>query len=599
MDSQPQAPLLGAAAKGAQYQIILQILFRAATFGVNQILLRYLTPETLGISVQLELYLISILYFSRETLRVAVQRQPAKAPGPPVRQDEKANPMNRIDSRNASGQTQAVVNLSYIAIGLGIPLAYIFHGLYIRSVADTGILETPYFYDALKLYGFAAVMELLTEPFFVVVQHLMLYKVRAYAEGSATMMRCAVTIGTALLGQYLEEDVGVYPFAAGQMAYASTLIMIYCYSLWSTWSRDGFTYIASPIYSPYVFILRQYNVHLLILLIIISVKTDYLWSYLSRPLLNVGMSMYLQSAIKHFLTQGDSIIIALFSTLSDQGVYALASNYGGLVARMVFQPIEESSRNLFAKLLSTSNGPKDGAKHENKKDFQKPAKEQVKAATDILTTILRLYTLLSLFAISLGPTIAPKLLTLVAGSRWTSTGAGPVLSVYCYYIPLLALNGISEAFISSVATPKELQIQSAWMFVFTAGFAGAGYLFLGVLGWGAKGLVVANCVNMLLRIVWSSNFIGRYLGRNGEHLDLGALLPSVGSITSGVVAWGVLQARENAGRVGLTGISKYLTETNIGLIESIAVAGVMVAITLFFEREYLKRCWSLLRAGKA
>jgi oligosaccharide translocation protein RFT1 len=38
-----------------------------------------------------------------------------------------------------------------------------------------------------------------------------------------------------------------------------------------------------------------------------------------------------------------------------QGVYAVAHNYGSLVARLLFQPIEESARLMFARLGSSSS----------------------------------------------------------------------------------------------------------------------------------------------------------------------------------------------------------------------------------------------------
>src|SRR5271155_2596960 len=63
--------LLSTSAGGATLLIGLQVGSRALTFIVNQILLRYLSPEILGISTQLEVYSISVLFFARESLRVA------------------------------------------------------------------------------------------------------------------------------------------------------------------------------------------------------------------------------------------------------------------------------------------------------------------------------------------------------------------------------------------------------------------------------------------------------------------------------------------------------------------------------------------------
>jgi len=106
--------LLAASAKGASFLILVQISSRALTFTINQILLRFLSPELLGASVQLELYSISVLYFARESLRVALQRQ--------------------------TGNSQALVNLSYISVALGLPIAYFFDAL--RSgTAETAVQD--------------------------------------------------------------------------------------------------------------------------------------------------------------------------------------------------------------------------------------------------------------------------------------------------------------------------------------------------------------------------------------------------------------------------------------------------------------------------
>ena len=229
--------------------------------------------------------------------------------------------------------------------------------------------------------------------------------------------------------------------------------------------------------------------------------------------------MTVQSSIKYILTQGDSLLIATLASLQDQGTYALASNYGGLIARMLFQPIEEASRNLFAKLcaspavVAAANGNTKGpAGHD------KPTQTQtnIARASEVMAMILYSYSLISLLAAALGPSLAPPLLHLVAGSKWSSTGAGAVLGTYAYYVPLLAINGVTEAFVSAVATNSELYIQSVWMGAFFATFAGSAYVCLEVLELGATGLVWANCAGMAGRIVYNIAFVKRFLGRNGQ-----------------------------------------------------------------------------------
>lgn len=189
-------------------------------------------------------------------------------------------------------------------------------------------------------------------------------------------------------------------------------------------------------------------------------------------------------------------------------MYALSANYGGLIARMIFQPVEISSRNLFANLCaSPSQTPANG---QERNINTARTKENIATAASILHSILRFYAIVSLLCFTLGPTAAPLLLHLIAGERWSDSGAGEVLGTYCYYIPFLAINGVSEAFVAATASTKNLRDQSLWMAGFSALFAGSAWVFLRVWGLGAKGLVLANCVNMALRIAFNLSFIKGY-----------------------------------------------------------------------------------------
>lgn len=236
---------------------------------------------------------------------------------------------------------------------------------------------------------------------------------------------------------------------------------------------------------------------------------QYYLGLFSQPLLSLSFSLYLQTAIKYVLTEGDKYLISALATLKDTGMYALSANYGGLIARMLFRPIEDSSRNLFAKLCSDA-GEARQVSGVTKVSAAKQNNDNVKQAANVLQDILRVYGLVSLVAFAVGPTAAPILLRLIAGSRWSDTGAGDVLGTYCYYIPLLAVNGVSEAFVSATASTSELRKQSIWMGGFSVAFAASAYLFLSVLQMGAKGLVLANCVNMVSRVVFNLSFVKRY-----------------------------------------------------------------------------------------
>ncbi|CAL3967240.1 unnamed protein product [Diplocarpon coronariae] len=525
--TEPHAKRPPSSAIGAVLLIAQQFGSRGLTFIVNQILLRYLSPEILGISTQLEVYSITVLFFARESLRVALQRQPDSPDSDNASSKDPRKekiPKGHVDASTNAGRIQAIVNLSYVSIFLGVLFAFFVGWLYLYTLAkgDATVLETPYLREALRLYAMAAIWELLAEPCYVVVQHRSRFGVRASAELTATFSRCLVTCGSAIWASRTGRDLGVLPFALGQGMYASSLSLVYYVKVWPVAADGGFSLLATKIYS--------------------SDASAFVLSYLPWPLLKLGGSFFIQSVLKHVLTQGDTILIAALASPRAQGIYALANNYGGLVARLLLQPIEEISRNTFGKVLSSVDG--------------KPAKDRVMEVRQMLFMLLRSYVLFSLCVVAIGPTVAPLLLKIVAGSSWTSSGAGHVLATYCYYIPLLAVNGLTEAFVSSVATKSEIHSQTFWMFAFSAGFAGAAVVFLRILELGAEGLVWANALNMLFRIVWSTAFIQTYLKRYDSSLELNQLIPKPVSIAAGVGTYAVLAQLETGFMGGITDIIK-------------------------------------------
>ena len=290
-----------------------------------------------------------------------------------------------------------------------------------------------------------------------------------------------------------------------------------------------------------------------------SRPSKHLFSLFSRPILTLAINLYAQSGLKHLLTQGDSLLIAIFASLSSQGVYALASNYGSLVARMLFQPIEESSRGVFGRLLAPSTIPtlaEPGRATEDEKNPPKATRANILSAQTYLLTLLRLYGLLSLGITAVGPTLAPLLLRRLAGPNWTQTSAGAVLSLYCYYVPLLAINGILEAFVSAVASPAQLREQSVWMVAFSAGFAGSGYLLLRIWDMGAQGLVLANAVNMGMRILWSWSFVKGWLRMEGVGVGVAECLPMRQSLGLGIVTAAYLSVLQKGFKGGLDDLAK-------------------------------------------
>ncbi|KAF3401158.1 Oligosaccharide translocation protein RFT1 [Talaromyces pinophilus] len=493
-------------AYGTSFLILIQVVSRFLTFASNQLVLRHLSPEILGVATHLELYYITVLYFSRECVRTAIQREPISSESESADKDSTNNPetTKKVDSKLAQDDatsSQTVVNMSYIAIALGLPLSGLLAFFY-QLWATEEVLSTHYFRESLRIVALSCMVELATEPFFAVVQQRMLYKERAIVETTAAFARSIATCTISIWAARGNWRAGVLPFAMGYLAYAAALICGYSWQMVARSTKHNYSFWLKPI--------QPRN------------AAKYIANRFSRTLLWLGANLYLQLIVKHFLTQGDSIILATFSTLEDQGIYSFASNYGGLVARMVFQPIEESSRNLWSRQLNTAN-----------KD-QKEQKALVEAARSHLTGILRAYAILALLALGIGPDVVPIGLKTLMGSHWKSEKVQGLLSAYCCYIPFLSFNGITEAFVSAAVSPADMRRQAAWMTVFTLCFAVASFLLLTVANLGAFGLVLANIINMSVRTIWSLSYIRCYLRQNGSELRITDFSPNIQAL--GVLA---------------------------------------------------------------
>lgn len=226
-----QSPsLVSASAQGAKFLILLQVASRLLTFAVNQLLLRFLTPAQLGLSVQLELFTISILYFSRESLRNALQRQRGLEDG--VKEDGASQPTQAgekdlLVEGTPEAAAQTVVNISMLTFPLGIIFSVILGSAYAGFMASPEAASQPYFNLSVLLYVVGTILELLSEPGFAVVQQLMMYKVRASAEWKAAFARCIVTFVVTACASWMGLDLGPMPFALGQVMYGSMMAMVY------------------------------------------------------------------------------------------------------------------------------------------------------------------------------------------------------------------------------------------------------------------------------------------------------------------------------------------------------------------------------------
>jgi oligosaccharide translocation protein RFT1 len=227
------------------------------------------------------------------------------------------------------------------------------------------------------------------------------------------------------------------------------------------------------------------------------------------------------------------------------------------VARIFFQPIEESSRLYFSKVLSSPSSSKSSVA-----STPQASKTTLTEATTALQSILFLHSHLALALITLLAPLIPFLSTLVLPPRYRTTAAPRILRAYCAYIPAMGANGILEAFVHATASPVQLRDQARWMVLFSVLFvAGVSAGASGILGvhWDDTMLVWANVANLGARAVYGWFFARRYFSNTPSLVSLSNVRPSIPGIIafsmSGLVArWSEVRFDQTGSRMKHAGI---------------------------------------------
>ncbi|KAF8583415.1 Rft-1-domain-containing protein [Ramaria rubella] len=449
----PSSKLLSASLSSASSLVLLQLFSRLFTFALNQALVRLASPQTFGTAaIQFELLLSTILFLCREGVRNALLR----AHPPPNRQDTNTSP-------------DLVANISRLPILLGIPIAIVTAALYVTASSPSTTAQ-PYFHVSVALYALAAFLELASEPFYIRAQNDLRFNIRIQAEGLAIVSK---TIVTFTLLAVAPSKWALVAFAGGQTAYGCMTLVSYVHAYGL---RNMFFLKKVPL--------------------LLHGKTNS--AYFDNDLLHLSGAMTAQSLVKHFLTEGDKFLISYLSPLADQGGYALASNYGSLVARIIFQPIEEASRVFFSKAISSTS-----------------SKEALETASCVLLSLLLLSTHLFLLLTTFGPPYLDLAMSILLPPRYHATSAPLILRTYIYYIPTMAFNGLLEAFLASTSTPADLRTQSRWMVFFSFMFIATALILANGLRWGDVGLVWANIANLGFRALYAWSFLCNFYTRRG------------------------------------------------------------------------------------
>lgn len=465
--------ILKKSTKGVTFLMFGQLFGKVLTFLLNNMLVRFLSPRVFGINAFLEFLVSTTLFFSREAVRLSTLR--IKTP----RATENEN-----DTQDTHGPVlQMALNFAYIPLCIGIPLSLFLIGWQYSNLNDY-FISLPYFRLSILMIWLSIIFELLSEPFFIVNQFLLNYKVRSQIESLSMISACAVNFamvylyeskingsGATLHNVSKQEGIAILAFSVGKLAHSVTLLGCYYYDYLTKFApTKQFTVIPSKIH-------------------ISSGTTPF---YLQSDILQHFKKVYFQLCFKHLLTEGDKLIINSMCTVEEQGIYSLLSNYGSLVTRLLFAPIEESLRLFLTRLLCVTST------------------KNLRLSMEVLINLTKFYLYLSLIIVIFGPTNSPFLLQFLIGSKWSSTSVLETIRIYCFYLPFLSMNGIFEAFFQSVATGEQILRHSYLMMVFSIVFLANCWIFISYYKMSLEGLILSNILNMGLRIAYCGWFINGF-----------------------------------------------------------------------------------------
>ncbi|KAL2313441.1 Oligosaccharide translocation protein rft1 [Schizosaccharomyces pombe] len=439
--------LLQSSSKGLRSSIFFQGSSRILTFFLNQLTIRLTSPSAYAFSsIHFEILQSTILFLSRESVRLAMQRIPSEN----AIITSTSTESNK--SKKLSDQLQLIKNTSLISVYIGIVISLLVSLFYFYSLPNF-----PYSKTCIFIYTVSSFIELLSEPYYEVLQWRQKFSKTASAEGLGTIICSLLSFAISVLGR--NKAPSSLPFALGNLSEKVTIFFT-------------LRYFAKQPFSIFLH----------------KVGENERYIFWDSSTLRIICSHTYQVLLKHLITKGDKIMVAWYASPSAQGPYALASNYGSLLARIVFRPVEDHSHIVFAQLTH----------YKNKKDEKK--------ALNLLAWILKLYSYMSLF-ILFGSNYSDIVLLFGAGSKWASPDSSSILSWYAMYIPFMAANGVLEAFYVSAANSSQLYDQGKCYLASAVFYFITGKVLLSWFNLGSHGLILANILNLSLRICFALRFI--------------------------------------------------------------------------------------------
>jgi len=528
MDSEgANTDILQGSIKSASYHMILQIAFRAVTFLLNALVLHNVDKAVLGIlNVRLMLLVMTILFVSRESFRKACL------------------------SKTRDHNWPQVINLLWLTVPNVIFWSLTFCYIWLHVLELPSDEHVADYQLTVYVVGISCVIESFMEPVYLFSQAFLYVRFRLCVDCIMLVARIGILVVIVL---YYPAHT-IKSFAYGQATGSTILLVAYWAYFWYQFRQKAMLVKNRE--------LHQNNP---LLALPFSSLKDFLprklegQAFIGTEMTFLTWGFFKQGILKQLLTEGERYIMTIFSvlTFAEQGLYDVVNNLGSMAARFLFMPIEESSYFYFAQMTN------------RQLPIEQQPRKEIEQVSSVLRRLLRSLSLLGLIIAVFGFSYSHLLLRLYGGSALTD-GSGPLLlRAHCLCIWFLAINGVTEAYVLAAMTSEQLDTYNRLMVVLSITFLSSAWLLSSLLG--SVGFILANIINMSLRIMHSARYInGQYRKLNLN--PLGGVIPFKLELVALVLAFVV------------TAISSWMVYPTSAILHVGigAVSGLLVLATIIF-----------------
>ncbi|KAK6025633.1 Rft protein, partial [Ostertagia ostertagi] len=330
-------------------------------------------------------------------------------------------------------------------------------------------------YHVLLAFPLSAIIESLAEPFAVISLRFSLSGHFAFAQSLLILLQRVFVLFLVLSTSVSHLDI----FAYAQIL-SSAVYLMFHYVGFLYYSRNSMPELASFAGFRSFFPQPSYGV--------------------DRESLSAIGTLFAHSIMKQLMTDGSAYVMTFTELLSlkSQAVYDAVEKVGSLVARIVLAPLEEM---CFAYFSNTVN--------QNSKVFNKSTDTHDNLVQNF-AIVLHVACVAGVVVSVFGIPYSPLAVYLYGGHLLYDNGGAVLLSLYCIYLSILAVNGITECF--AMATMSNSEVFSHGGFLLLSALAHLVVTFVLCTYMKAAGFIVANAINMLFRIGYSWRHIRNFLG---------------------------------------------------------------------------------------